>query len=227
MFSLSEDDPNISDKLALYLEGLLTDERAKKVKEVVSKRKGSFIPIFENIYDEGNMSAAMRSAEAFGFYQFYVLDHLNQTEKKKANRVTRGADKWLDISYFNNIDTCLSSLEKKNYKIIATHLKAEKTIDEISFNEPIALVFGNEKDGVTQELMEKSDEVIRIPMNGFCESFNISVAAALFFYQAHLDKSEDRFPLSEEEKLRLKINYYLRCLNKPEETLTLFYEENN
>ena len=214
--------------LESYLEKLLTKKRVEKIHRVVEKRDPSFIPIFENIYDEGNMSACMRSAESFGFFRFFVL---HKNNKKKANRVSRGSDKWLDISYFEDTHLCINSLKKEGFHIVATHLSATSSIDEVDFTKPTALVFGNEHEGVSEDLLKKVDQKVKIPMYGFVESFNISVAAALSFYHVHLQKKknlshisfEDVSSLKEEEKRQLRIRYYLKSSKNPQKLLKDFF----
>ncbi len=203
-------------KLEVYLESFLTKERVKKIHHVVEKRISSFIPVFENIYDEGNMSASMRSAEAFGFYRFYVL---NKNGRKKANRVSRGSDKWLDISYFSDIELCIRSLQNEGFQIVATDLCASESIEEVDFQKPTALIFGNEHKGVSQKLLEYADKKAIIPMHGFCPSFNISVAASLSFYHVYLQKRRNFCGLKEEEKRDLRIRYYLKCIKNHKKLL--------
>ena len=197
------------DQLESYLEGFLTSERVEKIHQVVNKRLPSFVSVFEDIYDEGNMSACMRSAEAFGFYKFYVL---NQNGKKKANRVARGSDKWLDISHFSETRDLVDDLKKKKFQIVVTDLLATKSIEEVDFQKPTALVFGNEHKGTSEEIKGLADEKVIIPMNGFCQSFNISVAAAVSFHHVYLAQRKTESSLSEDEKRELRIKYYLRSL---------------
>ena len=205
-------------KLVDHLESLLTKDRVEKIHQVVAQRISSFIPVFENVHDEGNMSAAMRSAEAFGFYHFYVLNW-KSLQKKKANRVTKGAEKWLRISYFSKTQDCVRALKDQGFQIVATDLCAKKPIEAIDFQKPTALIFGNEHEGVSPELLKSVDETVIIPMTGFCQSFNISVAAALAFYHVKTQKQCD---LTEDQKLFLKAQYYLKCIKQPEKILQTF-----
>jgi tRNA (guanosine-2'-O-)-methyltransferase len=171
----------------------------------------------ENIYDRGNISAAMRSAEAFGFCDFHIVEFKNK-KFKEANRVTQGTDKWLNISRFDNPSDCAKSLKAKGFQIFATHLEAAAPISEVDFSNPTAIVFGNEKAGVSAEMLDVVDGQVIIPMHGFAQSFNISVAAALSFYHAYqervrrLGRSGD---LSAEDKKRLLANYLVKTVMAP------------
>ncbi len=164
---------------------LITEERLEKIQKIVPQRSSSFIPVLENIYDRGNISAVMRSAEAFGFYEMHIIE--GSEKFKESARVTQGADKWLNIYRWSNTTETLSFLKSRHVKIYATHLSKESIeIQDIprSSGQQVALIFGNEKEGVTDQALEYCDGNILIPMKGFTQSFNISVAAALCFQEA-------------------------------------------
>ncbi len=165
--------------------GLITEERLEKIQKIVPQRSSSFIPVLENIYDRGNISAVMRSAEAFGFYEMHIIE--GSEKFKESARVTQGADKWLNIYRWSNTKEALSFLKERHVKIYATHLSKESMeIQDIPRGsvQQVALIFGNEKEGVTDQALEYCDGNILIPMKGFTQSFNISVAAALCFQEA-------------------------------------------
>ena len=164
---------------------LITEERLEKIQKIVPQRSSSFIPVLENIYDRGNISAVMRSAEAFGFYEMHIIE--GSEKFKESARVTQGADKWLNIYRWSNTTETLSFLKSRHVKIYATHLSKESIeIQDIprSSGQQVALIFGNEKEGVTDQALEYCDGNILIPMKGFTQSFNISVATALCFQEA-------------------------------------------
>lgn len=184
----------------------LTDERIARIDEVISSRSLGLIPVFENPYDLGNISAVMRSAEAFGCLEFDLVISPG-ARFKAANRVARGADKWLDVQITKSPAECVQNLRDRGYKIFATHLESAIPIDEIDFSKPTAIILGNEKDGVSNDMLDLVDGRFKIPMYGFSQSFNISVAAALVFFQARKFKLP---PLTDAEKLMVLANYYLR-----------------
>ncbi len=195
----------------------LTASRRERIDAVVENRTYSVVPVMENIYDRGNVSAVMRSAEALGFQAAHVIE-LNE-RFKEANRVTQGADKWLDVFRWKSTAACAVDLKARGYKIYATHLDAAVPIGSVDWSEPAAIVFGNEKDGVSEEMLALADGRIVIPMLGFVQSFNISVAAAIALYHVCQDRSR-RFgrhgDLSEEEKRALRALYCLRTAKNPE-----------
>jgi tRNA (guanosine-2'-O-)-methyltransferase len=203
------------------LQPFLSEERWDRLQVVVENRSTQLVPVLENIYDRGNVSAVMRSAEAFGFYRFHVVDS-PEAQFKAANRVTQGTDKWLHINRSLSIENCIGRLKQQGYKVYATHLEASVSLQEIDFTQPTAVVFGNEKDGVSQECLDLVDGRFIIPMQGFAQSFNISVAAALTFYHVHLWHQQHsarcpKLPLADAELLMA--NYLLRSIRYPEALL--------
>jgi tRNA (guanosine-2'-O-)-methyltransferase len=202
----------------LALADHMTEERRARLEEVVARRSLYMVSVLENIYDRGNVSAVMRSAEAFGFLGMYLVDKPG-TKFKAANRVTKGAEKWLDVRMHASPSSAVSDLKERGYQIWATDLNTPHTIDTIDWKKPTAIVLGNEKDGVSEEMKSLCDGTFRIPMLGFSQSFNISVAAALIYYRAHLETRDLKVGLSEGERRQVLANYYLRCFDNPEAIL--------
>lgn len=205
------------DQIVARLEPHMTAERLARLQQVVSKRSLHMVSVLENIYDRGNVSAVMRSSEAFGFLQMSLIDRPD-ARFKAANRITRGAEKWLDVKSYNQPALAVHDLKKAGYQVWATDLATDETIDTIDWSKPTAIVLGNEKDGITPEMAKLVDGRFRIPMQGFSQSFNISVAAALIFYRAHIEmrKLGDAILLNEKQRLQVLANYYLRCFDNPE-----------
>lgn len=205
-----------ADSVIEILEPQLTDARRERIHEVVQGRTYSVVPVLDGIYDRGNISAVMRSAEALGFQKMHLIE--TQEGFKVANRVTQGTDKWLDVERWEQPSECGERLRAQGYQIVVTHLEAARPICEVDFTRPTAIVFGNERDGVSEELVAMADCATIIPMSGFAQSFNISVAAAIAFY--HIKTERDRngchADLSEVQKRLLKANYYVRSVRSPE-----------
>lgn len=199
---------------------LLTDERRARLDEVVGRRSLRLVSVLENIYDRGNVSAVMRSSEAFGFIGMSLIDPPGG-RFKAANRITRGADKWLDVRSFHDPATAVRGLQAEGYKVWATDLDTQDSIDTLDWSTPMAIVLGNEKDGISPRMRELVDGRFRIPMQGFSQSFNISVAAALIFYRAHLEMRGlgEAAYLDPKQRRQVLANYYLRCFDNPEALL--------
>lgn len=206
-------DLNIHYQLVLKNLGpLLTEERKRKIQQVVMHRNFSNAVVLEGIYDRGNVSAVVRSAEALGFANIHLVE--TQARFKEANRVTKGSDKWVEMQRWPSTNECIKYLKSNAYKIVVTSLESSKSISEVNFCEKTALVLGNEKDGVSKEMSAAADERIIIPMSGFVQSFNISVAGAISLYHIFHDRFSKLGPhhqdLDDEQQEILKAHYYLR-----------------
>ena len=209
---------------------VLTDDRLTRIDQVLKSRTLQVIPVMENIYDRGNISAVMRSAEAFGFLRCHIIE-AEDASFKASNRVTRGADKWLDTKVFHTPADSVKELRSEGYQVFATSLEASKPLETVDFTRKTAIVLGNEKDGVSPEMQELCDGNVIIPMKGFSQSFNISVAAALIFYHAAFQRQQ-QLPnaggdLTSDEIEQVRANYYLRCLEAPEKILLRWKQENS
>lgn len=188
-------------------EHLITLERMEKINRIAANRSGSCIPVLENIYDRGNISAVMRSAEAFGFHKFHVINPT--TNFKESARVTQGADKWLNVKKWKDTTEALTHLKNQGVKIYTTALTERAVeIQDLDFSSPVAIVLGNEKDGVSQTALDLSDGNVLIPMVGFTQSFNISVAASLCFQEARKKSTL----VDETEAKAIKASYILNSL---------------
>lgn len=190
---------------------LLTAERKEKIERVVGQRNFSTAVVLEGIYDRGNISAVMRSAEGLGFANFHVIE--TQEKFKEANRVTQGADKWVEVQKWKQTADAVKNLKAQGYKICVTTLEGAKPLHEIDFSTPTALVLGNEKSGASPEMIAVADERVVIPMSGFVQSFNISVAGALCLYhisQDRLRRVGKNADLTLEQQDILKALYFLR-----------------
>lgn len=203
---------------------LLTEDRKAKIEKVIQGRCFSNVVVLENIYDRGNISAVMRSAEAFGLGQVHLIE---LGEKfKESQRTTAGADKWVEVKKWKSTSDCIGTLKSQGKQIVVTHLDStSKPISQVDFSKPSALVLGNEKDGVSREMIEAADHRVIIPMEGFVQSYNISVAGALCFYQMYLsrmNKFGKNGDLSQEEQNILKAVYASRTLDSTEDVLRRF-----
>lgn len=195
------------------LEPHLTDRRRARIERTVANRTCNITPVFDGPYDLGNVAAVMRTAEAMGYQTMHVVH--TQPRFKLGKRITQGAEKWLDVFHWQEPAECVRQLKRRGYRICATHLEAAQPIDEVDFTQPTAIVFGNERSGVSPEVLEAADVRCLIPMMGFVQSYNISVAAALSLYHivGHRTRELGRHgDLTEDEQRILKAVYYLRTL---------------
>ena len=205
----------------------LTPARIERLRGVVGRRTSTVITVIEGLINLGNVSAVMRSAEALGFHQFHVIE--GGTRFKNSPRTSQGAEKWLDVSRWPDAATCIPQLQARGYSVVATHLDDTAVpIGEIDFTKPTALVFGNEQEGISEELARLADQRCIIPMVGFVQSFNISVAAAVALYHAYHDRmSRQGFhgDLDDTEKEALLAAYYYRSVKHADDILKAADEE--
>ena len=199
---------------------LLTPERQKKILQVTRERCFDVSVVLENIYDRGNTSAVMRTGEGLGFANFHVIETFEKF--KESNRVTQGADKWVEVKKWKSTAEAIQHFKKNKIRICVTSLEAAKPLHEVDFTTPIALVLGNEKNGISKEMLEAADERVIIPMPGFVQSFNISVAGALCLYQIYqnrLQKLGRNADVTARQIDVLNAHYALRTLDSASDIL--------
>lgn len=197
------------------LKAQVTEQRYQKIINVIKQRNSNISVLMEDIYDRGNASAVMRSAEAFGFYQMHFIE---LTDKfKESKRVTQGADKWLISKKWKSTEAAVKSLKDEGFKIAVTSLEGGKPIADCDFNRPTTICFGNELKGASKTLLDLADEKVFIPMKGFVQSFNISVAAALSFY--HISQNSTSVAPDLNKSQLLEAYYLLRSIKSPERLL--------
>ncbi len=194
----------------------------------VNGRTCNVVPVLENIYDRGNISAVLRSAEALGFQCAHVIEVPGDKFKNSA-RVSQGADKWLNVQQWRSeipgqaTRDCVKELKANGYQILATHLDDRaQPIADIDVTVPTAIVYGNERDGISKEMIELCDQTVIIPMKGFVQSFNISVAAAISLY--HISREREmklgyQGDLNDAEKEILAAEFSLRSSKNPEKLI--------
>lgn len=167
----------------------MTPERRDKLLNVLSKRQANLTVVLENVQDPHNASAVMRTCDAVGIQEVYILTTKIPRHKKWGYRSSSSALKWLTIHEFDNLEECFAALRKKFSKILTTHLSSDAvSLHDINFTESIALVFGNEHAGVTEEFRALADGNFIIPQMGIIQSLNISVACAVSIYEAMRQK---------------------------------------
>lgn len=196
----------VAERLAPYL----SEPRKARIDQILEGRTNTVATVVEGLVNVGNVSAVMRSAEALGFHRFHVVETAGRF--KRSSRTSQGADKWLDIYRWPDADSCVQALRDEGYAIVVTHLSESAVpIDTIDFTKKTALVLGNEQFGVSERMLALADTACIIPMVGFSQSFNISVAAAVSLYHAYQDRIRRQGrqgDLTPEERHALRAHYY-------------------
>lgn len=167
----------------------MTPERSQKLVNVLNKRQNDITVVLENVFDPHNISAVMRTCDAVGVQEIYVLNTKIPRHKKWGAKSSSSAAKWVTIHEYESAGECFSSLRKRYSKILTTHLSSD-AIDlyDIDFTKSVALVFGNEHSGVSEEIRALADGNFIIPQTGIIRSLNISVACAVTLYEAYRQK---------------------------------------
>jgi tRNA (guanosine-2'-O-)-methyltransferase len=167
----------------------MTPEREARLLAVLSKRQDDLTVVLENVFDPHNISAVMRTCDAVGIQDIYILNTRIPVHKKWGVKSSSSAVKWLTIHQYTDAAECFKVLRQSYDKILTTHLAADAVnLYQIDFTGRIALVFGNEHSGVSDEIREMADGNFLIPQAGIIQSLNISVACAVCLYEAYRQK---------------------------------------
>lgn len=168
----------------------MTPERRERLLSVLSKRQPDLTVVLENVFDPHNISAVMRTCDAVGIQEIYVLTNKIPRHKKWGARSSSSAAKWLTVHQFSDAEECFKAIRKKYSKVYTTHLSSDAvSLYDINFTESVALVFGNEHAGVSEEIRAMADGNFLIPQMGIIQSLNISVACAVSIYEALRQKT--------------------------------------
>lgn len=164
----------------------MTPERKKRMMEVLSKRQFDITLVLENVWDPHNISAVLRSCDAVGIQDVYVISPGGKRESKLGKKSSASASKWLTIHHYYDVAECFETVRQRYTNIFSTRLQQDSTeLYEIDFCQPMALVFGNEKEGVSEQASSLSDGNFIIPQVGMIKSLNISVACAITLYECY------------------------------------------
>lgn len=166
-----------------------SEERILKIRQVLEKRQSDFCLVLENIHDPHNLSAVLRSCDAVGIFEVCLVYHSGQEPPKLIESSSASARKWLNYKSFEDIESCYKYLRNGGKKIFTTHMgKDSRDLYSLDLTQPIALVFGNEHSGVSEQAYKLADGNFLIPQIGMVQSLNISVAAAVTLYEAYRQK---------------------------------------
>lgn len=195
------------------LRPLLSDERARGIERVIGQRLKGVTVLLEELYDHGNIVAIMRTCEALGVQGVHLIER--EGEFKRAKKIGRGADKWLSIQVHFDPVSAATALKARGYRLLAADLEADRPLERVDVTQPVALVLGNEHEGITPALRDLCDERFAIPMVGQTQSLNVSCAGAICLYslvsrvRARLGGGTD---LTEEDQAAVRETFYRRSV---------------
>jgi tRNA (guanosine-2'-O-)-methyltransferase len=168
----------------------MTPERKDKLVSVLSKRQTDITVVLENVFDPHNISAVMRTCDATGIQEIYVLTNKIPRHKKWGTKSSSSAAKWLTVHQFDDPQECFTAIRNRYSTILTTHLSSDaRSLYQLDLTQPTALVFGNEHSGVSDEIRALADGNFIIPQVGIIRSLNISVACAITLYEAYRQKN--------------------------------------
>jgi len=197
--------------------GFLVPERKARIDAVVAQRTRTLTVVIEAMCDPQNVNAVLRTCEAFGVQAVHVIEGpMKAFDRNK--KVSQNADKWLDVRRWKSTRACLEALRADGFAIYVTHLgPGSRALAELSFAGKVALVFGNEHSGVSDEALALADASYAIPMRGFVQSLNVSVAAAISLAKAIERREAERGrhgDLDEAEAEALRERFYLLAVKQ-------------
>ena len=209
-------------ELIQHFSPLITNERWNRFQKVLAERTQYLTIVLENIYQPLNASAVLRSADCFGIQDVHVIE--NNNEFNPDRKVAMGSSRWLNIQRYNktknNSLNCIKKLKKEGYRIVATSPHTNDcNLHEFELSKgKIALFFGTEMEGLTDVVLQEADEHLKIPMYGFTESFNLSVAAAICLqHLSHkLRQQNIDWQLDKEAKERTLLNWLRYSIDQSE-----------
>jgi tRNA (guanosine-2'-O-)-methyltransferase len=168
----------------------MTPEREERILQVLNRRQHTLTVVLENVFDPHNISAVMRTCDAVGIQEVFVLNTRIPPHRKWGAKSSSSAASWLTIRQFTDAGLCFTELRKNYDRILTTHLSSDaSSLYDIDLTGRIALVFGNEHTGVSEEIRALSDGNFLIPQVGMIRSLNISVACAVSLYEAFRQKT--------------------------------------
>nr|WP_267917548.1 RNA methyltransferase [Borreliella afzelii] len=191
------------------LSEFITDGKKVRIEEVLSRRTNYLTFVLEDIVQSHNASATIRTGEILGLSDIYVIDKNNKYTLNPD--ITLGSSQWINLNKYKNAKFAIDRLKSDGYSIVATSLSEQSVnLENFSINNKMAVFFGTELTGLSSEVLEAADLCIKIPMYGFTQSYNISVAVAIVMYSLliRLRESGVDYLLNEVEKSNLRLKYY-------------------
>ena len=212
-------------QLIEHLESFITEQRKKRFSEVLEQRTKYFTVAIEDVYQLHNTSAVIRSCDVFGIQEVQIIEERNT--KRIDREIAMGAQKWVDLKRYNNVQSSLNDLKAKGYKIVATTPHTNDCdLYDFDISQPSCFFFGRETQGLSEQVLESADSFLKIPMVGFTESLNISVSAAIIlqYVTAKLRRSDISWQLTEEEKQIKRLDWIKKTIKDYDAIVAHFYK---
>ncbi len=206
---------------------VINDDRIERLQEVLNQRTRYLTVVLDDIYQPQNSSAVIRTCECIGIQDLHIIEDRNA--HKTSLDVVKGSSKWINLNHHNkNRIDCIKKLRDNDYKIVAMTLsEASIPLESLPINEKLALCFGCEETGLDKEIEDNADYKAQIPINGFTQSYNISVSAGISLYYLYnkIKATEQSWQLSNEEKEELLIDWLSKSTPTGQSLLDKYKEE--
>jgi len=196
------------------LSPVVTAERLRRIEEVVAARTDSVAIVLDQLSDPHNSSAVLRSAEAFGVQHVFAVVGVHGFRASRG--VSKGTQRWLDVARFEDATSCAKMLKDRSFPIYAASMDGTHSLEELRSVQRLAVVFGNEHRGVSDTMRAHADGTFAIPMCGFVESLNVSVAAAITMQTLTRD---GRPPLSDSRRRELLARFLMNSVKNADEII--------
>jgi tRNA (guanosine-2'-O-)-methyltransferase len=187
------------ERVVRLLEPLVLERRRERLRSVIARRLASVSVLFDAPYDPHNGAAVVRSCEAFGVQRLRVVERPG-VRFLVAHSVARGAEKWLDVAAFEDAASAIAAARADEMELVATRADGELEPEDLARIPRVAIVLGNEREGIRDEIARACARSVRVPMRGFVESLNVSVTCAILLHAATAHRAGD---LDERARLRL------------------------
>ena len=181
--------PFSSEDIVRVLAPLVTDARLARIDSVIARRTRSLVPVLEGLSDPHNGAAILRSADAFGCHEVHLV--AGRLPFAVSHRVSKGTHRWLDLVQNASATECATRLHARGYRVFVASMEGTLTPEDLQAEPKAAVVLGNEHAGPSEEMRALADGTYRIPMVGFVESLNVSVASAITLYVASRGRHGD------------------------------------
>ncbi len=193
------------------LSPLVTAQRLARIEEVVAGRTFGITTILDNLADPHNVAAILRSCEAFGIGRVNIISEHHAPSAAK--QVAKGSHRWLDLAYYRQAMPCLHDAEQQGYRLFVATMKGRYTPETLPMDRPVAIVLGNEHRGPSAQVCEHVTDSFAIPMQGFVESLNVSVAAAITLHRLRQRLVTQVPQQLSAQHLSLKARYLMHSVN--------------
>lgn len=204
-----DDLPAPAAQVVAALAPMISDERMARIDAVIASRIGSVVPVLEEMADPHNGAAVLRTADALGIHELHVIEARNRFLVSRG--VARGTAHWLDLRRHRDGRACIDELRARQFRVLVASTEGTIEPEELARIPRVAIVFGNEHAGVSPSLRERVDGVYRIPMRGFVESLNVSVAAAITLWAATRARTGD---LGEAARTALRARFMMSSVRE-------------